>query len=55
MVGAKGEAVAALLRSPDRARPREGEMSLESWTSGRASRGEGEIKKQKRDPEKEIV
>ena len=30
-------------------------MSLESWTYGRASRGEGEIKKQKRDPEKEIV
>ena len=36
------------------ARRRE-EMSLESWTYGRASRGEGEIKKQKRYPEKRIA
>ena len=28
---------------------------MESWTYGRASRGEGEIKKQKRYPEKEIA
>ena len=28
---------------------------LESSTSGRASRGEGEIEKQKRDPEKEVA
>ena len=31
------------------------EMSLESSTSGRASRGEGEIDLQKKYPEKEIV
>ena len=30
-------------------------MSLESSTYGRASRGEGEINLQKRDPEKEIA
>ena len=57
LFGAQGEAVAALLRSPTRARPREGEKRC-LWSPGLMgglARGRVRSETEKRDPEKEIA
>ena len=53
MLSESGHAASLRSRASTRATARrQEEMSLESWTYGRFSEGEGEIKRQKRDPEK---